>query len=184
MLKNLLVFDRLTLEKKQQLIVKFKQKGIELQIYETMPSTRIDWAIINFTIPNADRYLHLPSLKSCKIAATMDVVDRIFLVKAVQIEAKIICQRNNLLSLLPAIDSDGYLCDSVVKKLLWGGSIELNKLNPNEINLFNSIVQGKSNSQIAEELNLSVSTVKTYCSRICQKLAVDRQQLKSTLFIQ
>lgn len=49
----------------------------------------------------------------------------------------------------------------------------LDPLSPREREIFQLVVEGKSNPQIAEILVLSPKTVETYRSRMMQKLAVD-----------
>jgi DNA-binding NarL/FixJ family response regulator len=49
----------------------------------------------------------------------------------------------------------------------------LTPLSPREREVFQLVVEGKSNPQIADILFLSPKTVETYRSRMMQKLAVD-----------
>jgi DNA-binding NarL/FixJ family response regulator len=84
-----------------------------------------------------------------------------------------------LASIRRVLEGGVYVSDRVVKRMTarlasWGGlgSSPIERLSDRELEIFRLLGQGRTTSQIAADLNLSLKTVQAYCARAKEKFGV------------
>lgn len=89
-----------------------------------------------------------------------------------------LCDENNILEAVESIFETGtYYSPDIVKKLVSSAKKEapanpLESLSEREKEIFDLLIQGYGNIEISNELNLHLSTVSTYKTRIYKKLNI------------
>jgi len=102
-------------------------------------------------------------------------------------------QLDNLFAAITAVARggsvfDAHVRDRVVASIdraaagLRRAATEAERLSPQEERVMELVVEGKTNKQIASQLNLSDKTVKNYLSNVFQKLGVGRRVQAAQLF--
>jgi DNA-binding NarL/FixJ family response regulator len=93
---------------------------------------------------------------------------------------------NNLIDVLKCLDNGGaYLPPNIAKKVidfLCGRNSVLDSLSEREMEIANSMLKGKSYKHTADELFISIDTVRTYVRRIYKKLNVNSRSELFNLF--
>jgi DNA-binding NarL/FixJ family response regulator len=93
---------------------------------------------------------------------------------------------NNLNDVLKCLDNGGaYLPPSIAKKVidfLCGRNSALDALSEREMEIANTILKGKSYKHTADELFISIDTVRTYVRRIYKKLNINSRSELFNIF--
>jgi DNA-binding NarL/FixJ family response regulator len=156
--------------------------------YKAVVSHACDVAVIDYVLPDQDGpelvaqiKLHTPKLPILLLSAHTEV-DKVRLVMDRGCHGYIVksATENELLVALRIVAAGGIYVHPAVAPALLSGATEEKALTSRQIAIIRYLTAGKSNQEIADDLHLSLGTIKRNLSQLFEQLEVsDRTQLLS-----
>ncbi|MCE4066274.1 response regulator [Chryseobacterium gleum] len=174
------------------LILESHYKNVQISYAESytnltdqLHAERFDLVILDINMPES-KYLSMiselkkiqPDLKILVFSVYDNDIAIQYIIEGADGYINKLCDENNILEAVESIFETGtYYSPDIVKKLVSSAKKEapanpLESLSEREKEIFDLLIQGYGNIEISNELNLHLSTVSTYKTRIYKKLNI------------